>query len=305
MNRRRFLRNSAMAGTLAGFEATAAPTRKKSLRVAYLSDVHVFPSKIAEEGMAKAYQSANALNPKPDFIINGGDAIFDGLEKSKDETQTQFKLFQKLLKENNKLEVKPIIGNHDIWGWFSKTEDVKGDKLYGKQWVVDEFQMPKRYYSFTKKGWKFIVLDSTQLNPKGGYIAYFDPEQLEWLKGELAATTSSQYICIASHIPILSAASGLFLNKNEENGDIVTPRNLMHTDVFDMVKLFRNYPNIKTCLSGHLHMQESLTYWDLTYLNNGAVSGGWWKGAFRDFEPAYAILDFYDDGTFERTFVKY
>jgi hypothetical protein len=47
-----------------------------------------------------------------------------------------------------------------------------------KQWVVETLEMPKRYYSFTKNKWHFIVLDSTQLNPEGGYIAYIDPEQL-------------------------------------------------------------------------------------------------------------------------------
>jgi len=292
-------------GALVTVEAQAAPTRKKTLRVAYLSDVHVSPIREAEEGMAKAYQSANKLSPKPDFIMNGGDAILDALENTKAGTREQFNLFQKLLKENNRLEVKHMIGNHDVWGWFSKTEDLKGDRLYGKQWVVEEFQMPKRYYSFTKGGWKFIVLDSTQLYPKGGFMGYIDPEQLEWLKTELDATPKQQYICLASHIPILSTAASLFFDKVPENGDLQQPHYLIHTDVHALVNLFRNYPNLKVCLSGHLHMQESLTYWGVTHLNNGAVSGNWWKGPFRDFEPAYAVLDFYDDGTVERTFIKY
>ena len=305
MKRRHFLRNSVLAGSAISLEVAGAPVRKKALRIAYLSDVHVSSNKVSEAGMAKAYQSANMLNPKPDFIINGGDAILDALDKSKDETQAQFKLFDKILKENNRLEIKHIIGNHDIWGWFSKAEDVKGDRLYGKQWVVEEFQMPKRYYAFERKGWKFIMLDSTQLNPAGGYTTYLDPEQLEWLRAELAKTSPTHFVCISSHIPILSVAAGLFFNRTESNGDILTTRYLMHTDTFELVKLFKNYPNIKLCLSGHLHMQESLTYWDVNYLNNGAISGNWWKGAFRDFEPAYAVLDLYSDGTFERKFINY
>jgi 3',5'-cyclic AMP phosphodiesterase CpdA len=305
MNRRSFIRNSAMAGTLIGAETEAAPTRKKALRVAYLSDVHVSAIREAEEGMAKAYESANTLNPKPDFIINGGDAILDALENSKEGTREQFNLFQKILKENNRLEIKHIIGNHDVWGWFNKTEDLKGDRLYGKQWVVEEFQMPKRYYSFAKKGWKFIVLDSTQLHPKGGFMGYVDSEQMEWLKAELANTPQTQYICIVSHMPILSSAAGLFFNKVQENGDVLMPHFLVHADVVELTDLFRNYSNIKVCLSGHLHMQEALNYRGISYLNNGAVCGNWWKGAFRDFEPAYALLEFYDDGTCERNFVKY
>ncbi|WP_259015179.1 metallophosphoesterase [Emticicia fluvialis] len=305
MNRRRFLKNSAIAGTMIGVEPNAASARKKAFRVAYLSDVHVSPIREAEAGMARAYQSANMLTPRPDFIINGGDAILDALENTKQGTRQQFNLFSKLLKENNRLEVKHLIGNHDIWGWFNKTADLKGDNLYGKQWVVEEFRMPKRYYTFTKKGWKFIMLDSTQLYPQGGFMGQIDPEQLEWLKAELDTTPAQQHICVASHIPILSAAASLFFDKVPENGDLQQPHYLIHTDAHALVNLFRNYPNVKVCLSGHLHMQEALSYQGVSHYNNGAVSGNWWKGSFRDFEPAYAVLDFYDNGTVDRTFVKY
>ena len=305
-------RRSFLANVFLGSAAMASPDSSKKqsprvpvIRIAHLTDIHLKADKTAEEGFARALQSANALNPKPNFIINGGDAIMDALEKSKEEVKVQWASFKNIVKNNNSLPIANVIGNHDIWGWFNKTENLKGDRLYGKTWVMEELKMPKRYYAFERNNWKFIILDSVQLNPNGGYIAYIDAEQMEWLKAELAKTPSTMYISIVSHIPIFSACAGLFYGKTEQNGDLLTHRNIMHTDFFKLKNLFKNHPNIRVCLSGHVHLQDEVKYLGITYYCNGAVCGNWWKGNFQDFPPAYAIIDYYDDGTFERCFVNY
>jgi 3',5'-cyclic AMP phosphodiesterase CpdA len=290
----------------AGAEIPTEQTqRRRVLRVAYLTDIHVKPDKVAEAGMAKALKSANALNPRPDFILNGGDSIMDALEKTREETQAQWATYKRILKAENSLPVVHTIGNHDIWGWFSKTNGLQTEKGYGKQWAVEELGLPKRYYAFERAGWKFIILDSVQLNPAGGYIAFLDQEQYTWLEAELKKTAPTTHICINSHIPILSMCAGLFYGKIEANGDLLTKRNLMHTDFFKLKTLFRNYPNIRLCLSGHIHLIDEVNYLGITYYCNGAVSGAWWKGAFQDFPPTYAVLDYFNDGSFERTFVNY
>jgi Icc protein len=285
--------------------------KKESIRFAFLTDIHIKPDMVAEAGMAKAFHHAQSLKPKVDFIINGGDSIMDALEADKQKTQTQWDLFHSILKKENSLPIYHCIGNHDVWGWFIKNDLPAGqadkpetDKLYGKQWVVETLELPKRYYSFTKNKWHFIVLDSTQLNPAGGYIAYFDPEQLEWLHQELERA-KGKFICIVSHIPILSICAGLFFNKTETNGDLKIQRNLMHTDFFSLKKIFMTYPSIKVCLSGHIHLQDELDYLGIKYYCNGAVSGNWWKGAFQEFSPAYAVVELYDDGTSKRTMMEY
>lgn len=305
-------RRSFLASTFLGSAALNAKNlepqsaeRKRVLRVAHLTDTHLKPDPVAEEGFARALQSANKLSPRPDFILNGGDAILDALDKSKEEVKQQWALFKSIVKANNTLPIANVIGNHDVWGWFYKKEDVTQDRLYGKTWVVEELKMPKRYYSFERGGWKFFVLDSIQLNPMGGYIAYIDGEQMQWLKAELAATPATTHICIASHIPIFSACSALFYGKHEQNGDLITHKNIMHTDFFKLKNLFKNYSNIKVCLSGHVHLQDEVKYLGITYYCNGAVCGNWWKGSFQDFAPAYAVVDYYDDGTVERQMVTY
>ncbi|MGB8191197.1 MAG: metallophosphoesterase, partial [Chitinophagaceae bacterium] len=308
MLRRSFLQT---VGTLTG-ALTIAPglqagdTAKKSIRFAHLSDIHVKPGEIPELGMAKALQHVQQLKQRPDFIINGGDAIMDALAADKQSTQTQFNLFKTILAKENRLPVYHTIGNHDIWGWFVKdNESIKQDKLYGKQWVVDELAMPARHYSLTKGKWKFIILDSTQLNPAGGYIAFVDPPQLEWLQQELQSTSKDQFICIVSHIPILSICAGLFFNKTETNGDLKIQRNLMHTDFLALKKLFMQHPNVKVCISGHIHLQDELDYLGVKYYCNGAVCGNWWKGSFQEFAPAYAVMELGDDGSSRRTMVAY
>ncbi|MDP4261722.1 MAG: metallophosphoesterase [Bacteroidota bacterium] len=308
MKRSEFLQNTAAvigASLLPSFSFAGENEKTGTVRFAYLTDTHVKPGIIPETGMAKAFHHAQSLKPKVDFIINGGDSIMDSLEADKQKTQTQWDLFHSILKKENSLPIYHCIGNHDVWGWFIKNDKPEADKLYGKLWVVETLEMPKRYYSFTKDKWHFIVLDSTQLNPAGGYIAYIDPEQLSWLQSELAQTPKDKFICIVSHIPILSICAGLFFDKTETNGDLKIQRNLMHTDFLSLKKIFLNYPNIKVCLSGHIHLQDEINYLGVKYYCNGAVCGNWWSGAFQEFAPAYAVIELYDDGTCSRKMIDY
>jgi Icc protein len=307
MKRSEFLQSTAAiigGSLLPSISFAEENNRKNKIRFAHLTDIHVKPGLIPEAGMAKAFQHAQSLKPKVDFIINGGDSIMDALEADKQKTQTQWDLYHSILKKENSLPIYHCIGNHDVWGWFIKNDKPEADKLYGKQWVMETLQLPNRYYSFTKNNWHFIVLDSVQLNPAGGYIAYFDPEQLSWLQQELEQS-KDKFICIVSHIPILSICAGLFFDKTEANGDLKIQRNLMHTDFLSLKKIFLKYPNIKCCLSGHIHLQDELEYLGIKYYCNGAVCGNWWSGAFQEFAPAYAVIELYDDGRSERLMMKY
>lgn len=307
MKRKSFLQQSAavIGGSLLPAISFAEDEKRKPLRFAHLSDIHVKPGTIPEAGMARALQHVQQLRPGAAFIINGGDSIMDALEADKQKTQTQWDLFKKILGRENSLPVYHTIGNHDIWGWFIKNEKPESDPRYGKQWALEELGMEKSYYSFIKDNWRFIVLDSVQLNPAGGYIGKLDAAQFGWLQQELASVPTDQFVCIVSHIPILSICSGLFFDKTEANGDLLIKRNLMHTDFLTLKKLFRNYGQIKCCISGHIHLQDELEYLGIKYYCNGAVSGNWWGGPFQEFAPAYALMELYPDGSSKRTMISY
>lgn len=305
MQRRKFIQNLSLASaaTVLPIGGNAENTgKKKRFRAAFISDIHIKTLDVAEAGMRKALQTINQSDKKPDFIINGGDSIMDALAVSKEKTKAQWDLFFNILQAENRLPVNHCMGNHDIWGWQLK-EDVKSDPLYGKNWWLQLTGNTKPYYSFTHQNWHFIVLDSTQEN-NGGYIALLDADQFNWLGAELESN-KDKHICVVSHIPIVSFCSAMFFKDMLPNGDWKLSRALLHTDARMIKDLFRKYPNIRCCLSGHIHLQDEVTYLGIQYFCNGAVSGNWWKGAFQDFAPAYALFDFHQDGTVQRTMVEY
>lgn len=307
MDRKKFLRNSSLLALGAGLtpsviKAETGTDASSALDVIFLSDVHVKPTDVAQEGMRKAFRKANQL--KPDFILNGGDSIMDAMAADKTSTTAQWAVWKKILTEENRLPVYHAIGNHDAWGWQLKDESVKSDPLHNKAWVLKEHGMPGRYYSFEKKNWKFIVLDTAHEN-NGGYIAKIDEEQFAWLEQQLKNTSSDQHVCIASHIPIISFCAALFSDKNETNGDWKISRALLLTDARKMVDLFGRHKNVRCCLSGHIHLQDEVHYKNVNYFCNGAVSGNWWNGAFRGFDPAFAKFSFSKNGVVKREIVNY
>ena len=62
--------------------ATSPPGgRRRVLRIAHLTDIHVQPELHAGEGMAACLRHAQE-HYKPDLVINTGDAIFDSMAAS-------------------------------------------------------------------------------------------------------------------------------------------------------------------------------------------------------------------------------
>lgn len=176
MKRKEFLISSALAAgaTILPNSADVVNTpAKKSFRFAFISDIHIKPEPVPENGMTRALQNIQNLKPEIDFIINGGDSIMDALAATKESTQRQWDVFHQIMTKENRLPIYHCIGNHDIYGWFQKDPDPL-DELYGKNWALKELKISDRYYHFQKGKWNFIVLDSTQLNPLGGYIGKID-----------------------------------------------------------------------------------------------------------------------------------
>lgn len=284
--------------------APSSLSRKRTLRIAHLTDIHVQPEQGAPQGMARALRHAQSLAIKPDVIFNGGDSIMDAFGADKARTKTQWQIWQSVLRDECSLPVEHCIGNHDVWGWGLK-EGADPDQLYGKQWALEEFGLASRYRSFERGGWHFIVLDSTHPAP-GGYIGKLDEAQFEWLEEDLQKTPGATPVCVLSHIPI--ACFCCFFdgeNETEKTGDWRVPGAWMHIDARRIKDLFYRHANVKLCLSGHIHLQDRVEYLGVKYLCNGAVSGNWWEGRYQEFPPAYVIVDLFDDGTVESEFVPY
>lgn len=279
--------------------AAPNPVRKRVLRVAHLTDVHLKNELGAPAKFAKCLHHVQQQTPKVDMILNGGDIVFDMNKENMDTINAQWKLYKDILKSDSTLPVTYCLGNHDIW-W---AENNKGQAVYGKQYSMDQLQLSKPYYSMVKSGWKFIILDSVNLDIDGTwYIGKLGDEQFGWLEQELKSTDPKMPVLIMSHIPILTAT-------NLIEDDIVNRWQMyggdMHTDVSKIIKLFYQHPNVKLCLSGHIHLRERLEYNNVTYICDGAVSGAWWNGNRRETAPGYGLVDLYNDGTFEERYINY
>ena len=109
---------------------------------------------------------------------------------------------------------------------------------------------------------------------------------------------------IVSHIPIFSVAVLDFGKVDEKKPTQVDP-SLMHSDASRLHGLFLKHPILKVCISGHLHLLDRVDFDRVTYLCDGAVCGNWWKGRHKQCDEGYALINLYDDGTFEREYVTY
>lgn len=300
MQRRTALRN--IGGLLLLPSISTAVTvaeQKPVLRVAHITDIHLKNDFGAPQKFSKCLHHLQQQSPKVNLVLNGGDMVFDMNKENISTINDQWKLFMDTVKNESNIQTQYCLGNHDIW-W---NENSKGDAFYGKKYAMDKLQLAKPYYSFLKAGWKFIVLDSTHLDiDNTWYIGKLGEEQFNWLSEELKATPKETPVLVMSHIPILTALLMI-------EDDIVNKWTMlggdMHTDTAKIINLFYQYPNVKLCLSGHLHMRDKVVYNGVTYLCNGAVSGAWWKGNRRETAPGYGLIDLFADGTFEESYVNY
>lgn len=308
MKRRNFLTTSViglLAASALPLQANEKKQDKRALRFVHLTDMHIHPGPVPERGIGNLLEEIHALDEKPDFVINTGDNIMDSLSRSKEDTTRQWKSWHDYFHSKINFDLYSCIGNHDVWGWSHKDNQFESDPLFGKNWAVNELKMPNRYYSMDKNGWHFIFLDSTSRDTDNhSYIAKLDKEQFDWLKDDLRQTGTLKPICVASHIPIIST-SVFFDGNNEKTGQWQVPGSWMHIDARKIKDLFADYPNIKLAISGHVHLADKTNYLGIDYHCNGAASGGWWFGKYQEFPPMYAIIDLYEDGTFNSQLVQY
>ncbi len=263
-----------------------------SFKIAHITDVHIRPEENAPERFKKCI--AEIKKHKIDFILNGGDTIYaadyDTIDRQR--MLDQWELWDDARKDLANYEVYSCLGNHDMW-WAAPN---KSDAMYGKDYVVKRLGIPKRYYSFDKNGWHFIILDSNNAN-----AGSLDEEQRQWLENDLKMLEKATPIVIMSHYPILGVST-IIDGGNHKDTDYIT-------------KLFYQHNDKKIhCFSGHVHLLDTATYNDVHYYCNGAVSGFWWEKGnehsahkywYHQTPPGYAILELKDDGSLTNTYHTY
>lgn len=274
---------------LAATDKDKTAARKPVLTVAHITDVHIREGDDAPERFKKCLNHIIQKH-RPDFFLNGGDSINDASYDNvvREQVTAQWAIWDDCIKAIERYEIKSCIGNHDTW-WKAPTKE---DEMYGKEYVVKRLKIPGRYYSFSKAGWHFIILDGN--NSK----ISLDEQQYNWLEQELKHLKPGTPTLLMSHYPILGTTQVLV------GGG--------HSDCKKLKDLFyKHQDKVKICLSGHNHLSDNTCYNGVRYCCNGAMSGSWWgkgdaesagPGYYLETPPGYAILKMYADGTLENDY---
>jgi 3',5'-cyclic-AMP phosphodiesterase len=238
-DRRGFLKCMAWAGTgaLLAFDggigssigldsALAAPIKRAGaapFTFVQLSDSHIGFNKPANPDaratFAEAIAKVKALPVQPDFLIHTGDIT----QLSRD---NEFDDADQMLKATG-LPVFFVPGEHDML-------DPDGGKAY-----LDRFGKTAKgagWYSFDHRGVHFVALvNVADLKPGG--MGNLGPEQLAWLKNDLAGRSSSTPIVVFAHIPLWTVYAEWGWGTD---------------DAAEALKLLARFGSV-TVLNGHIH----------------------------------------------------
>ncbi len=104
------------------------------------------------------------------------------------------------------------------------------------------------YYSFSRRGIRFIFLSTIYFTGEHHHICNLGYEQMKWLREELRSDTVSTTI-IYSHPPLFETTwhSG-------ERDHLVPPGSMYLGESLELREMFRMYHNVTVFAHGHLHM---------------------------------------------------
>jgi 3',5'-cyclic AMP phosphodiesterase CpdA len=302
-SRRRFLRQllGASALTVAGldslFAQNAAPARAASFRFAFLTDLHLLQGGALRsvEGIVACLAEVEKLDPRPDFILCGGDLVHSTCDLTIPGAETALDFFLQIWKDHTALPTHWTFGNHDFAGTNNPYAS-RDDKDYGKGLFQNRLQLPRLFYSFDCKGWHFVVLDDVAPLPGHGYIGELFEDELAFLKADLDAHRTTPTI-VTTHIPIASDLPfDLLLARNATDNHKPLPKNLVCTNGDTALQDVPGH-NIRAVLGGHLHFQETLDRNGVHLINSGAVCGNYWKGPRFGCPEGFGVVDLGADGS--------
>ncbi len=246
---------------------------------AFLTDIHLEPERHAVEGFQLAIETVNKLNP--DFVITGGDLVFDALGVKEKRADSLFNIYIDCIR-SLKAPFYNTMGNHDIFGASKESGISAENPHYGTK--MYEAKLGKKYYSFEHKGWKFFVLRSVQITSDRQYTGAIDSAQMVWLREELANTDKSVPLAIVTHMPFVTSITQL-----KEGAIAANPEGLVVRNSKQVLDLFKNN-NLKLVLQGHLHFVEDIYAKGIHFITGGAVCAKWWQGPLDGMNEGFMML---------------
>lgn len=213
-----------------------------------------------------------------DFVQNLGDII-----------DCDWASYDSILPIYEKLD--PEIENHQLLG----NHDYAVDSVHLKD-LLQKLSMPDYYYSYSEKGWRFIVLDATDYSYYSNLLHKRDITQIDfyfertreksnhytwngaigkaqqsWLKQQLdSAKLEDQKIILFSHLPL----------RPQNN-----PHNLWNDN--EIIDLIENSPRVVAFITGHNHAGA--------YAYQKGIHHITIAGMVENMSSSYGILEIYED----------
>jgi 3',5'-cyclic-AMP phosphodiesterase len=284
LDRRSFLSLSASAAVASALPAAAQTPTAGSLRFVFFTDTHTEPELSAAEGTAQALRKIKSL--KPDFCIQGGDHCIDVNAAPRERSMMLLDLYAKTEHALDGIQIHHTLGNHDIFGTAAAANIPITDPLYGKKAFEQRYDT-KTYYSFDRKGYHFVILDSVGITPDGEFEGRVDRDQLIWLAADLLALPAGTPIVVVTHIPLVSA-----IGQYKPDDRIAGKKHnyFLVDNSYDVLPIFEGH-NVVAVLQGHTHVNETVYWRNTPYITSGAVCGNWWKGSRWGTPEGFTIVE--------------
>ncbi len=245
------------------------------------------------EGIAACLTAVEKVDPRPDFILVGGDLVHLARDRTVRQGEGDLDFFMKIWNDHTALPVHWVFGNHDLVA-TSNPSVAPGDKHYGKGLFRDRFHLPNLFYSFDWKGWHFVILDDIALQPDRSYIGLFFDDELRFLQADLDAHRSQPTLVCAHIPPVSNLPLGMVMAHAVAHRE-APPKNLVCTNGEDLVADLPGH-SIRAVLAGHLHFLERIELNGVQFINSGAVCGSFWQGPLYGCREGFGVVDLSVDG---------
>lgn len=273
-----------------------------TFRLVFLPDVHLMHDRRSPQGMEAALKAVDRLDPRPAFLVTGGDAIDSLRDRTPAEAAGLADLFVRIWNDNTDLPVHHILGNHDAAGWRND-ESARDHPDFGYALLQRRLGMAGLSGSFDHAGWHFVTLHNIRLIEPKPCISEFGDDQMAWLRADLAKNRDRPTM-IFGHFPPMSAIEFFDGRARHEDGEWMLSSQRMSRNPMALVEACRG-ANVRAFLSGHIHRLDRVEAMGLTFICSGSVSGEKWTGHDHETPEGITIVDCRADGTFDYRYHDY
>ena len=214
--------------------------------------VHITDTNLNEQNASKLLKTVKEINQYNDidFVLFGGNNIAKT-------NINNLNTFLYILKRVNKKAIV-LLGSSDVYASSGIDKKYYLKRVKRTRLSRLSFHSSKTNYSFSKKGYKFIVMDGSKQYFKSAN-GYYSKKELVWLDKELEKNKDKNVI-ILQHFPLIKASSDWLDTPKKE----------------EYLEVLNKYKNVKVIVSGHygsdIEIKKDGIYHIITegYTKNGA-----------------------------------